>query len=115
MQRRDLIATGAAFVIAPSSHWFERARPQPSAAQLRWQRDERALFVHFTVNTFTGREWGDGTESPQIFNPTALEPSQWTRVARSAAGRQYGASSHVVAPRATGDAGAGPTDRSLLQ
>ena len=60
-----------------------RLRPIPSRAQLAWQRAERALFVHFTVNTFTGREWGDGTESPQLFNPSALDPRQWTRTARS--------------------------------
>ena len=38
-------------------------------AQLAWQRDERALFVHFGVNTFTDREWGDGREDPTIFAP----------------------------------------------
>jgi alpha-L-fucosidase len=42
-------------------------RPRPTPAQLTWQRDELALFLHFGVNTFTDREWGDGTESPSIF------------------------------------------------
>ncbi len=57
------------------------ARPVPSASQLQWQQDERAMFTHFGVNTFTNREWGDGTEDPAIFNPTALDPRQWARVA----------------------------------
>ena len=56
----------------------------PSAAQLNWQRLERSLFVHFTVNPFTNREWGDGTEDPKIFNPTDCDPRQWARVARDA-------------------------------
>lgn len=59
-------------------------RPTPSPAQLLWQRDELALFVHFGVNTFTDREWGDGTEAPALFDPGALDPRQWARVARSA-------------------------------
>src|SRR5690349_14895717 len=57
-------------------------RPRPSAAQLAWQREELALFVHFTVNTFTDKEWGDGTESPRIFDPARLDARQWTRVAK---------------------------------
>jgi len=57
-------------------------RPRPTPAQLNWQREELALFVHFTINTFTGREWGDGTESPQIFNPAALDTRQWARTAK---------------------------------
>ena len=61
-----------------------RARPRPTAAQLRWQQDELALFLHFGVNTFTNREWGDGTESPSIFAPTALDARQWARSARAA-------------------------------
>ncbi len=58
-------------------------RPRPSASQLLWQRDELAMFLHFGVNTFTDREWGDGTESPEIFNPTAFDARQWASVARS--------------------------------
>jgi len=56
----------------------------PSPEQLAWQRRERALFLHFGVNTFTGREWGDGTEDPRIFNPEQLDARQWVRAAKSA-------------------------------
>ena len=59
-------------------------RPVPSPSQLTWQRDELAIFVHFGVNTFTDREWGDGTEDPAIFTPTDLDARQWTREARAA-------------------------------
>ena len=61
-----------------------RGRPRPTRAQLAWQRDELALFVHFGVNTFTDREWGDGRESPSLFNPSALDARQWTRAAKAA-------------------------------
>jgi alpha-L-fucosidase len=63
---------------------FPPRRPVPTPAQLRWQRDELAMFLHFGVNTFTDREWGDGTESPSIFNPAALDARQWARTARAA-------------------------------
>ena len=42
------------------------------------------MFLHFGVNTFTNREWGDGTESPSIFNPMALDARQWARTAKRA-------------------------------
>ena len=55
--------------------------PIPTARQLAWQQQELIMFVHFTVNTFTDREWGDGTEDPVIFNPVNLDAEQWVRTA----------------------------------
>ena len=56
----------------------------PSLRQLSHQQLEFYAFIHFTVNTFTDREWGDGTESPSIFNPTKLDAEQWVRTIKSA-------------------------------
>ncbi len=58
--------------------------PVPSPPQLSWQRGELSMFLHFGVNTFTDREWGDGKEDPKIFNPIRLEARQWVRAAKAA-------------------------------
>ncbi|MBN2392457.1 MAG: alpha-L-fucosidase, partial [Anaerolineae bacterium] len=63
---------------------FEAAHVCPSARQLAWQKLELMAFFHFTVNTFTDQEWGDGTEDPRVFNPTQLDPQQWLCIARNA-------------------------------
>ena len=47
--------------------------PKPTPHQLAWQQLETTAFLHFTVNTYTDKEWGDGTESPQIFNPVNFD------------------------------------------
>ena len=86
MTRRSFVLGGAtAFAAGLALPGFRAAaRPRPSPAQLAWQRDELAMFLHFGVNTFTDREWGDGKEDPAIFAPSRLDPRQWARVARSA-------------------------------
>lgn len=60
----------------------------PSSQQLRWQRLELTAFFHFGINTFTGREWGEGKEDPQLFNPTALDARQWVKNCKEAGIKQ---------------------------
>jgi alpha-L-fucosidase len=60
----------------------------PSPQQLRWQRLELTAFFHFGINTFTGREWGEGKEDPQLFNPTALDARQWVKNCKEAGIKQ---------------------------
>lgn len=57
---------------------------RPSARQLAWQELEFYAFIHFGMNTFTNREWGDGRESPALFQPSAFDARQWARAVRSA-------------------------------
>lgn len=56
----------------------------PSRRQLAWQETEFYAFIHFSVNTFTNREWGDGTEPPSCFAPARLDAEQWARCIRDA-------------------------------
>jgi alpha-L-fucosidase len=60
------------------------ARVIPLQRQLEWQQLEMTAFIHFTINTFTDKEWGDGKESPRLFNPDSLDAEQWVRVLREA-------------------------------
>lgn len=56
----------------------------PTPQQVAWQQMEMNLFCHFGPNTFTGAEWGDGTEPEDSFNPTDLDCRQWAATARAA-------------------------------
>ncbi len=58
--------------------------PLPSQAQLRWHQMEQYAFIHFTINTFTDKEWGFGDESPELFDPSSLDVNQWAEVVRLA-------------------------------
>lgn len=58
--------------------------PVPSEKQLAWHKLEMYAFVHFTTNTFTGKEWGFGDENPDIFNPTELNTDQWAKIIKEA-------------------------------
>lgn len=62
----------------------EAIGPVPSQRQLDWHEMEYYGFVHFNMNTFTNMEWGEGGESPELFNPTELDTRQWARVVKEA-------------------------------
>ena len=63
---------------------LDAARVAPSPRQKRWFDIGFYAFVHFGVNTFTDREWGDGTEAESLFNPTDLDCGQWVEAIQAA-------------------------------
>ena len=46
--------------------------PTPSPRQLAWMEVEYYGFIHYGLNTYTGKEWGYGDESPSISDATVL-------------------------------------------
>jgi alpha-L-fucosidase len=62
----------------------EAIGPLPSEAQLAWHRMEMNAFIHFTTNTFTDLEWGNGDESEKVFNPSMLDANQWVSTLKDA-------------------------------
>src|SRR5262245_55495073 len=83
VNRREFLSGAAA---AMTGAWLAPMRqnpPRPTRAQLAWQRDELAMFLHFGMNTFTDREWGDGREDPSTFAPARLDARQWAREAKA--------------------------------
>jgi hypothetical protein len=47
--------------------------PLPTELQLKYHYMEKQMFIHFTVNNFTGKQWGDGTESPILMHVRSAE------------------------------------------
>lgn len=75
-----LIASCAPTEVAPP----QPVGPTPSQSQLDWHNMEMNAFVHFTLNTYTGKEWGYGDESPSLLNPTEFDAGQWAETFRNA-------------------------------
>jgi alpha-L-fucosidase len=58
--------------------------PVPSKEQLAYHEMEMNAFIHFTINTFTDKEWGFGDEKPALFNPSAIDVDQWITTLKDA-------------------------------
>ncbi len=56
----------------------------PTEAQIAWQNLELGMFFHFGMNTFCDQEWGEGTDSPELFNPKEFDARQWVKLAKDA-------------------------------
>ena len=58
--------------------------PVPTATQLQYHEEELSAFIHYGPNTYTGQEWGNGSENPNVFNPTGLDTDQWVKALKDA-------------------------------
>lgn len=63
-------------------------RPVPTESQLAWHDMELNAFIHFTINTFTDKEWGYGDEKESLFNPEKTDVNQWITVLKDAGFKQ---------------------------
>lgn len=79
MKMRHILIVLTVSLIATQAGAAEPPKPYgatPTPRQLAHQEMEMYAFCHFTVDTFTGRQWGTGGESETAFNPTAFDANQ---------------------------------------
>jgi alpha-L-fucosidase len=88
VSRRLLLASGLAATAVPALGASRPTPPAPwgatpSKRQLAWHAREQYAFIHFSINTFTDREWGFGDEDPKLFDPSDFSPDQIVAAAKA--------------------------------
>src|SRR5581483_2557950 len=81
LTRRGFLLSAAAAASLSAESPFGAA---PSPRQMAWSKLEFYNFLHFTINTFTDKEWGYGDEDPRLFNPTQFDADAIVEVLRDA-------------------------------
>lgn len=56
----------------------------PNRNQKALQRKRFNVFFHYGINTFTGKEWGNGKADPKKFFPKSQDTDQWVKAAKDA-------------------------------
>ena len=77
----------AILIVSANSLAQNFADVKPSPQQVEWQDLEFGVIIHFGLNTFQDREWGDGTADPQVFDPREFDAEQWMRAIKAAGAR----------------------------
>jgi len=55
----------------------------PTQAQLDWHEMEMYCIIHYSVDTYTDREWGYGDEDPALINPARFDAHQIVAAAKA--------------------------------
>ncbi|MBR2278686.1 MAG: alpha-L-fucosidase [Eubacterium sp.] len=56
---------------------------RPTQAQIAHSKRPFYCFVHFGMNTATGREWGNGAETADDFTISKIDTTQWARAIKA--------------------------------
>ena len=78
----------ATLLVISSTLAFSQQAPKPYGAlpsprQLNWQQTDMYCIIHFSVATYTDKEWGYGDEEPKIFNPSGFSAMQIVGAAKA--------------------------------
>ena len=73
----------AALLLVPLAALYAATAPSPSERQLKWHEFEVFGIVHFSTNTYCGKEWGYGDEAAERFNPTEFDALKIVRAVKA--------------------------------